>query len=155
MSLDDDIRIIASAQLFDALQPEQLRLLAFGAERLSFKEGRTLYREGDHADYGFVLASGEIELTKIIDGKQRVLQTVTPGMVLGELAMITQTERLTNAVAKSDCEMVRINRSLFLRMLSEYPETAAAIHNDLSERLKQFLKKIANLDQKFANSPDL
>lgn len=150
MTLDDDIRIIASAQLFDALKPEQLRLLAFGAERLRFNAGRTVYRDGDRADCGFVIASGQINLFKSIDGEDQVIKTVEQGNILGEMALLTETQRLTGAIADTDSEVIRINRALFTRMLSEYPETAAAIHAELSERLKEFVAQISRLDHRFS-----
>jgi CRP-like cAMP-binding protein len=150
LTLDDDIRIIASAQLFDALRPDQLRLLAFGAERLRFNAGRTIYREGDRADCGFVIASGQIGLYKQIDGEDQSIKLVDPGSILGEMALLTETKRLTGAVAETDSEVIRINRALFARMLSEYPETAAAIHAELSDRLKDFIAEIARLEHRFS-----
>lgn len=155
MSLDDDIRIIASAQIFDALHTEQLRLLAFGSERLRFHEGRTIFREDERADCGFVVAAGNIDLVRSFDGELRTVKTVGPGAIIGEMAMLTDTNRLTGAVAKSDCEVIRINRSLFHRMLTEYPETAAHIHRDILERLKEFLDKIGTLEQRFEQGRDL
>lgn len=150
MTLDDDIEIIASAQLFDALKPEQLRLLAFGAERLRFNAGRTIYREGDRADCGFVIASGQINLYKVVDGQEQAIKTVAPGNILGEMALLTETQRLTGAIAETDSEVIRINRALFARMLSEYPETAAAIHAELSQRLQEFIDEIARLNHRFS-----
>lgn len=150
MTLDDDIRTIASAQIFDALKPEQLRLLAFGAERLRFNAGRTIYREGDRADCGFVIASGQISLYKTFDGQDHIIKSIPPGSVLGEMAMLTQTSRLTGAIADTDSEVIRINRALFTRMLSEYPETAATIHAELASRLKDFIAEIAKLDNRFS-----
>lgn len=40
MALDDDIRILGTVGLFESFTPEQLRLLAFGAERLVLRAGR-------------------------------------------------------------------------------------------------------------------
>lgn len=155
LSLDDDIRIIGSAQLFDALQPEQLRLLAFGAERLRYNAGRVIYHQDDRADCGFVIASGKISLFKTLNGEQQIVQTAGAGEILGEMAMLTETQRLTGAVADTDCELIRISRALFTRMLSEYPETAAQIHADLSARFKTFLTDISRLNHRFGGARDL
>jgi CRP-like cAMP-binding protein len=155
LSLDDDIRIIASAQIFDALHTEQLRLLAFGSERLRFSKGRTIFREDDRADCGFVIASGHIDLMRTVGGELKPVKTVGPGAIIGEMAMLTDTNRLTSAVAQTDCEVIRINRSLFHRMLTEYPETAANIHRDILERLKEFLDNIGTLENRFKYGRDL
>lgn len=155
MSLDDDISLLASVELFDSLSSEQLRLLAFGAEKLSYGTGRVLYREGQHADCGFAVIEGVINLVRNIKGHDVVLRQATESMCLGEMAMITQTSRLTTAIAAEDSKVLRINRTLFRRMLEEYPETAADMHAKLTRRLTEFLDDIGSLDQRFEDTPDL
>lgn len=149
MALDDDIRILSGVSIFEDLSGDQLRLLAFGAERLTLAKDRELYREGQNAECGYVVASGEIHLFREQPRGRQIVQSVKPGMILGELALVTQTTRLTGAVAAEQSEVIRINRSLFRRMLEEYPETAAALHERLSARLKEMLRAISRLDRRF------
>lgn len=149
MALDDDIRILSGVSIFEDLSGDQLRLLAFGAERLTLAKDRELYREGQNAECGYVVASGEIHLFREQPRGRQIVQSVKPGMILGELALVTQTTRLTGAVAAEESQVIRINRSLFRRMLEEYPETAAALHERLSVRLKEMLRAISRLDRRF------
>lgn len=149
MSLEDDIRVIASVSLFDELNTEQLRLLAFGAERIRLAPGRELYREGQNAECGYVVVSGELDLFRDTLRGRQVIRRVGPGTLLGELALITETTRLTGAFAPEEAQVIRINRSLFRRMLEEYPETAAALHDRLTEQLQDFLDEIGTLDSRF------
>ncbi|GAB4354970.1 MAG: Crp/Fnr family transcriptional regulator [Oricola sp.] len=149
MSLEDDIRAIASVALFDELSTEQLRLLAFGAERITLARGRELYREGQNAECGYVVVSGEIDLFRDTLRGRQVIRRVGPGTLLGELALITETTRLTGAFAPEEAQVIRINRSLFRRMLEEYPETAAALHARLTGQLRDFLEQIATLEGRF------
>ncbi|TCD15894.1 Crp/Fnr family transcriptional regulator [Oricola cellulosilytica] len=149
MSLEDDIRIISGVSLFESLSAEQLRLLAFGAERVSVAKGRDLYREGQSAEGGYVVASGAINLFRETERGRVVLSTIGPGLILGELALVTETRRLTGAVASEDSQVIRINRSLFRRMLEEYPETAAVLHGQLAERLNEMLRHIGALETRF------
>ena len=44
--------------------------------------------------------------------------------MLGELALIADTHRLTGADAEIDTDVLRLNRKLFRRILEEYPELA-------------------------------
>lgn len=149
MSLEDDIRVIASVSLFDELSNKQLRLLAFGAERIKLAPGRELYREGQNAECGYVVVAGEIDLFRDTLRGRQVIRRVGPGTLLGELALITETTRLTGAFAPEEAQVIRINRSLFRRMLEEYPETAAALHGRLAEQLQDFLNEISTLDGRF------
>lgn len=155
MTLDDDIRALAAAGLFEQLSAEQLRLLAFGAERLQFRAGRTLYRQGDRADCGFVVVSGAVTLSRPSSDGGKPVQTAGPGSVLGQLALITETEWMTDAQADTETEVLRISRALFRRMLAEYPETAMAIHRQLSDDLQQLLNDIERAERRFRQAPEL
>lgn len=149
MSLEDDIRILSGVTLFEDLSSEQLRLLAFGAERIKLAKGRELYRESQSAECGFIIVSGAVDLFRETPRGRHVVKKVVPPMVLGELALITETSRLTGAVAAEDSEVMRINRSLFKRMLEEYPQTAFYLHERLTEQLHDLLQRIGELDGRF------
>ena len=63
MALDDDVRILSAVSLFEGFTVEQLRLLAFGADRILLPARRRLFREEDEADTAYVVVNGEIMLT--------------------------------------------------------------------------------------------
>ena len=81
MSLEDDIRILSGVTLFEDLSSEQLRLLAFGAERISLAKGRELYREGQSAECGFIIISGAVDLFRETPRGRHVVKKVVPPMV--------------------------------------------------------------------------
>ena len=149
MSLEDDIGIISRVSLFEDLTQEQLRLLAFGAERLSLTKGRELFREGQKAECGYVVANGSIALFRETHQGRQQLGEVGPGMILGEMALLTEANRLTSAVAARDSQVIRINRSLFRRILEEYPDMAAALHDRLKDRLHGMLVQIGEMEDRF------
>src|SRR5690606_20126482 len=149
MALDDDIRILESVRLLEDFTPEQLRLLAFGAETIRLKAGRELFQEGAAADCAFVVARGSVELYREIGGRRVILGTAGPACLLGELALITGTRRLTAAVAATDIEVMRLNRSLFRRILEEYPEVAATLRARIASELTGLVSQIEKLASKF------
>ena len=155
MTLDNDIAVLAGTELFAELSQDQLRLLAFGAERMRFNAGRTIYREGDKADCAYVVVRGTIPLFRDIRGETVAAGTAGPGALIGEMALITPTERDRTALAGDDVELLRINRSLFQRMLSEYPDLALDLHERLAERLRRLLAEIASLDARFGALRDI
>jgi CRP-like cAMP-binding protein len=149
MALDDDIRILSRVGLFEGFTQEQLRLLAFGTETMRLSAGRELFHEGAPADSAFVVASGTVGLYRDRDGKRVRLETAQEGAMLGEFALIAESRRLTSAMAETDIEVIRINRTLFRRILQEYPEVAALLHQRISYELKEMLAQIAKLAPRF------
>lgn len=150
MALDDDIRILSSVGLFAGLNAEQLRLLAFGAETMRFPAGREIYREGAAADCAYVIAKGTIVLTH--DGGQELkgLARYGAGTILGELALIADTTRLTGAIAETDVEAIRLNRTLFRRILQEYPQVAAELHRQIAQDLQALIEKLEKIAPRFS-----
>jgi CRP-like cAMP-binding protein len=149
MALDDDIRILERVTLLEDLSREQLRLLAFGAESMRFRTGRDIYREGEGADCAYVVASGTVGLYKDRGETRIPAGEAGPGSILGELALISGGKRMTTAAAATDVEVIRLNRSLFRRILEEYPEVAARLHARISANMKAMLDEITQLSGKF------
>ncbi len=152
MALDDHIRILSGVRLFEGLTQDQLRLLAFGAERMQLPPDRKLYREDDDADSAYVVLGGKIILYRENEeGERVVVGTVGSGAMLGELALIADSRRLTSAVAAGEAEVLRLSRSMFRRILEEYPETAQALHARITEDLQAMIRRIEKLGPRFAS----
>jgi CRP-like cAMP-binding protein len=142
MALDDHIRILSGVRLFTGFTQDQLRLLAFGAEAMTLPAGRKLYLEDDDADSAYIVVRGKIRLFRENEGEPVDVGMAEPGSTLGEMALIADARRLTSAEAAVDTEVLRINRSMFRRILEEYPETAEALRDRIIEDLQALIRKI-------------
>ena len=150
MALDDDIRILSAVRLFEGFTREQLRLLAFGAETLRIGAGKELYLEGDMAESAYIVISGRIRLFRERSGEIVLLGTAGPGAMLGEIGLIAETARMTGAVAEIDTDSIRLSRKMFRRILEEYPDIAAMLHQRISNELQSMVAQIARLAPRFA-----
>ncbi|MEO9336282.1 cyclic nucleotide-binding domain-containing protein [Mesorhizobium sp. SB112] len=151
MALDDDIRILSGVGLFESFTQEQLRLLAFGTESTRLPAGRRLFREDDEADSAYVVVSGTIKLFRERDGEHTAVALVQSGSIIGELALIADTKRLTSAEASRDAELLRINRKTFHRILEEYPDLAVSLLHRITEDLQSFIASIEDLAPRFSS----
>lgn len=152
MALDDDIRLLSGVELFQSFTPDQLRLLAFGAENMRLASGQLLYEADVEADGAFVVATGRIGLFREnAEGERALLGEAGPGAMLGELALIADTVRPTGAVAVEDTELVRLSRKLFHRILQEYPELAAALRDHIARDLNKMVGEIDRLGPRFSD----
>ena len=150
MSLESDIAILRKVPLFDGLGDEQLRLIAFGADHRRLGAGEFVFREAARADAGFVVLSGSVVLTRGRAGHEKVVGHYGPGTLLGELALITETQRPASARTGEPTELIRIGRPVFRRLLEEYPDFAAALHARLTEELAEMTRRIAALEPRFS-----
>jgi CRP-like cAMP-binding protein len=149
MALDDHIRILSGVRLFEGFTQEQLRLLAFGAEAMRLPAGKKLFREDDDADSAYIVTRGRVALFREHDGQHVEIGSADAGSVLGEMALIADSRRLTSAEAATDAEVLRINRSMFRRILEEYPETAERLRAVIIEDLQALIRRIEQVGEKF------
>ena len=126
-------------------------MLAFGAESLRLSAGKDLYEEGAAADSGYVVVRGRIALYRERDGERVTVGHAGPGAMLGELALIADTTRLTSARAETDTEFLRLNRKLFRRILEEYPELAVMLHGRIVDELQAMAQRIGELAPRFGS----
>ena len=151
MGIEADVQALQQVPLFSGFSAEQLRLVAFGTERLSMGKGRELYREGDDADCGFLIMSGLVSLYEDREGSRSIVGTADAGTLLGEFALIAPTKRPTGAVTAEDCEVMRISRTLVRRVLEEYSDIAIRLHQQLSGNFETMLNGITGMAGKFSD----
>jgi CRP-like cAMP-binding protein len=132
MSIEDDIAYFERVPTLALLGREALRILAIGAENQYVHSGNVLFREGEAADGGYVVQEGSFALSPAQNGTEPM--TVGAGTLLGELALITETTRRVTATAQEPSTVIRIPRSLFLKMLEGYPDAAVRLRDDILRR---------------------
>ena len=72
---------LANIRLFSTLEAKELEYLASTVEDIRLIEGEYLVHEGDERAL-FVIVEGMTELTKVMNGVERVVATRTPGELL-------------------------------------------------------------------------
>ncbi len=144
MSIEDDIAFFERVPTLGLLGRAALRILAIGAESRYVHGGEILFNVGDHADAGFVVQEGAFSLASPHMEGGKTLK-VGPGTLLGELAMLTDTTRPVTATALEPSTVLRIPRTLFLKMLEGYPEAAGRLRDLLATRTDESARDIFNV----------
>ena len=150
MALEEDVRILSGVRLFEGFTQEQLRLLAFGGEAMRLPARRVLYREGDEADCAFVIVEGSVDLSQERDGQRVLVRRVGPGTILGELALIADSNRLTDATTAGETALLRLGRKQFRRILEEFPDLAVALRDRITAELQRMIAEIEGQASRFA-----
>ena len=75
-----------------------------------------------------------------------------PGSLLGEGALLVQSQRSGTAIAREDAVVLRISRTMFLRMLDSYPEAAQRLRELLASRADQWAREMENVRTKLARN---
>jgi CRP/FNR family transcriptional regulator, cyclic AMP receptor protein len=94
------------------------------SDRIKLEPGQALYHAGDDAGGLFGVASGLIEAHLHPQGDTPTLLLILgPGFWTGEFATVTGRPRLIALIARSECSILRLRRTEFLRLAGEQLHT--------------------------------
>ena len=110
------------------------------------KAGDTLFQTGDSGDGCYRLDSGLLKVSLISpQSKERIVAILTPGTVVGDLAVIDGLPRSASVLALTDCELRFLTRAAFEDLAREHPEIHQYLVKLLAARLRQADDVIASL----------
>ncbi|HVY59270.1 MAG TPA: Crp/Fnr family transcriptional regulator [Xanthobacteraceae bacterium] len=137
MTVEDDISLLEQVPMLALLERPALRILAIGAESRYVHRGEVLFYAGEPADGGYVVQDGSFGLQAESGSQASREVTAGPRCLIGELALLTETLRPMTATALEPSTVIRISRSLFLKMLDGFPDAAVRLRDHIAERAEQ------------------
>jgi EAL domain-containing protein (putative c-di-GMP-specific phosphodiesterase class I) len=122
--------------------------------RIELPAGTVLFREGDPPTSGFLLESGEIEVTIRIRGQPIVLSRLRAGDILGEMGVFDGAARSATATAISDCVLLPIDRNQISERLDKADPIIRALLEGQVRRYRGAIQAIRGVESLDAIEPD-
>src|SRR5262245_31048227 len=141
MTIEDDIFFLEQVTTFAQLGFSALQIIAIGAEK-DLESGEVLFEAGDTAASGYVIRHGTLKLALPNAAPSDPGITVGAGVLLGELALVTETRRPVTATAIEPTTVIRISRSLFRKVLEGFPTAAVMMRNRIAEQAAEAADEI-------------
>lgn len=130
---------LESAELFRALQPEELQALRAVTREHAFGEGEVIFKEGDPGDGMYVVKDGLVEIAGNLNPQtRRVFSQLGPGELFGEMAVIELRPRSATATAVKQTILYFIPRVEMLALMQQTPALSLALLQMVSHRLREF-----------------
>lgn len=115
--------------------PERAR--GSGAERRVLGAGSLLFKQGDDGNEAFLIQEGRIELSiRASNDRRVVLNELSRGDLLGEMALIGGGPRLATAAALTDVVLLVITRAEFDTRLSSMDPVMRRVLAALTDKLR-------------------
>ena len=104
--------------------------------------GTVIFDVGDARDYMYAVVAGQVDIS--VNG--HLVETVGPGGIFGEMALIDREARTGRAVAKTDSRVVAVDERRFLFLVQQTPHFAIHLLRVLSDRLRRMDRRIARAE---------
>ena len=110
----------------------EIHIFKSARDKVVVQPGDVVFSQGDPGDVMYAVVDGAVEI-RLGD---EVVETVTSGGIIGELALVDASPRSATAVAKVESELARVNKREFTFLVQEHPTFALLVMQVLAERLR-------------------
>lgn len=132
----DRVAILREITMLADVGHRDLTLLASMTETEHFRAGEILWDSGDMADRVHVIVSGALSVR--LPGRERAVDTLGPGEIVGELAMFAQSRRSAAVAADVDTTVLSLQYGPFREFLLAHPEALLSL---LGRIVRRFLDR--------------
>ncbi len=123
---------LADIPLIAALSDSARSTLAEATRTIELDAGEWLVREGDPPGSAYLLRSGRLE---VVQG-ERLVRTLTPGAVVGELSLLTGEPRSAGVRARRDATLVEVPRAAFDGLLDRDPRATRTVLSQVAGQMR-------------------
>lgn len=110
------LELLRSVQIFAPLPEAGIERIAYALQPVHLPAGTVVFAEGDAGDRYYVIAAGEVEILG---------RTFGPGEGFGEIALLRDVPRTATVRARSDVELLALERDDFLAAVTGHGEALA------------------------------
>lgn len=122
-------RLVRTHPFFAAFPIEQRREVAGLFRFLEAKTGNTLIDQGRPAESLYALLAGSVQVIQMdIDG-DKVLATLQPGSIFGEMSLLGNEPAIASVVASEKCWLLALPKQRLDSLLERTPEAETIIAN--------------------------
>lgn len=145
-STDGDFELFCKNQLFRGFGKEETKALYAISKPISLERGAVLIQEGDVGSDLFIITKGILEVTKY-DPEEKdtyVIDALTPGDSVGEIAFIDRGARSASVRAQTDAEVRSLSFDALEKFVNKSTEYSQ-IYIHLSKHISQRLRNTSNM----------
>lgn len=122
------LQALSSVPPFAALSEDDKADIAERLQYAPFARGDVITKQGNKAEWLYILAFGEAEVLYEPPGRApQPIGTLRAGEFFGEMALLTGDARAATVLAKTDVECYRLDRASFQELLAGKPQIAEEI----------------------------
>ena len=111
------------------------------AEEEYYHDGQVIFKEGSPGDWIYVILSGAVEISKMVQGQKHIIAILKEDEVFGELGFVGVTKRTATARAIGQTTVGIIDREFLEKEYNQLSGQFRSIVEVITLRFKEMLDK--------------
>ncbi len=140
-----EAHLLDQIPLFSGTTPKDLERVAWLTLEVECEKGNFLFREGDKADYLYILLSGLVQLTaRGPEGQQTVIEILYPGDSFILAAVITHKRFLMSAEVVKKARVLKIPADELIELIRHGGDFGLNMMSTLSAQFRTMVRQVKN-----------
>jgi CRP-like cAMP-binding protein len=127
--------LIQNAPLFSSLTPDDQRIVGKAMKELTFGKGETLFAQGQPNQRMFLLQSGWVKQTTLLDGGRPLVNNLGSGSLVGDMDVLLEQPASGTAITTSEVCAWVLTQSDLNDLLDDRPHIGLKISAALGSRI--------------------
>ena len=128
---------LRSVSILSSLKDEELQCLDH-LEELHLAEGDMLTRQGEAAQFFYILLEGKLNVFQSAPNGSLHLSSVPSGTAFGEVPLLANMPSPVNIQAATPCHLIRFDEEQFWHLMTSCPEVRKAILGNMATRFQRY-----------------
>lgn len=111
---------------------------------LFLDKDQPVFLEGETGHELYVIQEGKVQINRVYSGREILLNVLGPGEIFGEMAILEDKPRSSNAFAAERVKLLAVTKQNFKAVVQARPVVAVRIFEVLADRLWLVYRQIAN-----------
>ncbi len=152
LSADEKRKILRGVALFSKLAEADIEAIAEVGTTRTVDTRAEVFHKGEAGQQLYVVVTGRLKvITTSDEGDDLIFCVAEPGDVVGEVALLLDSERTATVAALQPTVLIVIDRRDFRRLLESRPDVGLALLSVVAERLARLSQFVE--DTHFLNLP--
>lgn len=135
------IVLLTMAKRLTSLLPRLILHIDFALEWVQVNAGEVIHHQGDESDAIYIVLNGRLRaILERDDGDMRVVGEYGQGESVGELEVMTESQRPATLHAIRDTELAKFPKSLFNSLALEHPGITIKISKIIAQRMRALIE---------------
>ncbi len=134
------------------MEDDDRRLLGDYGEFLPAQPGQILINSGDDQPYLYLVISGLLHVTILVEGRMKLVARIETGETLGEINAFDPAKASATVTAQEFTQIWRASKSDIDEFVTAYPEAGGSL---LSGIITVMCKRIRHMNEKLADSESM
>jgi len=117
-------------------------------KRETYKAGDVIFKEGSHGLAVYILSSGKVEISKVVQDRKIAVEILGPGDIFGEMGFIDHSPRLATAIALEDTVLELVDKDFLDKEFNQIDSDFRKIITTLVMRLRKTTERLVSLPRR-------